>query len=142
MLSMIPSDQMLPYEYLVPAQAFTALGQAGTQTLVLDTASDFLFYGYLASTLQDAGSSVPNTFTVYIKNNTTGIDLTGGYVPQAVIAPPASYFLEEKVPIRFPRQTQLIFNFLNTFNGSNTINFILKGYKIYKNPVPSGSSSA
>lgn len=134
---MIPSDQMLPYEYQVPVQTFTAIGQSGTQTLVLDTASDFLFYGYLSSTSQDAGLSAPNTFTVYIKNNTTGIDLTGGFVPQAVIAPPASYFLEEKVPIRFPRQTQLIFNFTNTFSGALSINFILKGYKIYKNPTSS-----
>lgn len=127
----IPSNNAVPFTYIVPAQTIAAINGTATSQLVLATDSDFVLYGYTAVTSNDAGGNAPNNFTVQIRNNTTGFDLTSGFVPQALIAPPASFFLEEKMAIRFPRQTQLIFNFVNLFNGSNVITLSLKGYKIF-----------
>lgn len=128
---------MIPYFYSVPQVIISAQNGTGTATLTLDTASDFLLYGFLSNTNQDATAFAPNFYTCYVKNNTTGLDITGGFIQQSTFAPPGSFFLEEKIPIRFPRQTQFIFNFTNLFNGSLTINLVMKGYKIYKNPTDS-----
>lgn len=132
---MVTSDQMIPYFYAVPQVVIAAQNGTATQTLTLDTASDFLLYCFISNTTQDGTAFAPNYYTCYVKNNTTGLDITAGFIQQATFAPPASLALEEKIPIRFPRQTQLLFNFTNLYTGSLTINLVLKGYKIYKNPT-------
>ena len=72
----------------------------------------------------------PNSFTVSIRDQTTGRDLMSAPVPQRVLCGNAYRQLAEKRGIVFEPQSNILFTFTNLTADANNITLVLKGYKI------------
>jgi len=72
----------------------------------------------------------PNSFTVSIRDQTTGRDLMSAPVPQRILCGNAYRQLPEKRGIIFEPQSNLLFTFTNLTALANNITLVLKGYKI------------
>jgi hypothetical protein len=140
---MTSSRDVIPFIYSVSI-GLTASG-SGSRTLVLGIDSEFELYGFEASTNQDiadintapqaAATAQPNVFSVFITDTSTGRNLMTEPVGRALICSNSSQnFTPEGVRIRFPRQEQFQFDFVNLTTNSLTIQFGLRGYKIF-NPT-------
>jgi hypothetical protein len=94
---------------------FELMGIMGTGG-VAATTEDSLFY--------------PNSFTVSIRDQTTGRDLMSAPVPQRVLCGNAFQQFLEKRGIIFEPQSNLLFTFTNLTAAANNITLALHGYKI------------
>ena len=72
----------------------------------------------------------PNSFTVSIRDQTTGRDLMSAPVPQRVLCGNAFKQFLEKRGIIFEPQSNLLFTFTNLTAAANNITLALHGYKI------------
>jgi len=72
----------------------------------------------------------PNSFTVSIRDQTTGRDLMSAPVPQRVLCGNAFKQFLEKRGIIFEPQSNLLFTFTNLTADANSITLALHGYKI------------
>jgi len=72
----------------------------------------------------------PNSFTVSIRDQTTGRDLMSAPVPQRVLCGNAFKQFLEKRGIIFEPQSNLLFTFTNLTAATNSITLALHGYKI------------
>lgn len=123
---------IIPFTYLVQI-ALTA-NQAGQQQLTMAADSVFELLRILAVTDADDDAFPPNNFAIQITDSTTSHQMSNARVPQAIYT---AYTYQgpgndEKYPIRFPAQAQVLFDFLNLTSGTINVSVALKGYKIYQ----------
>jgi hypothetical protein len=85
--------------------------------------------GGVAATTEDS-LFYPNSFTVSIRDQTTGRDLMSAPVPQRVLCGNAFQQFLEKRGIIFEPQSNLLFTFTNLTAAANNITLALHGYKI------------
>jgi hypothetical protein len=78
----------------------------------------------------ETSQSYPNSFTVSIRDQTTGRDLMSAPVPQRVLCGNAFKQFLEKRGIIFEPQSNLLFTFTNLTAATNNITLALHGYKI------------
>jgi hypothetical protein len=125
----------LPFDYVVTATTGAAAGSTVSTTLIMQADSRFELMAILATgganaTTEDS-LQYPNSFTVSIRDQTTGRDLMSAPVPQRILCGNAYKQLAEKRGIIFEPQSNLLFTFTNLAGGAaNNITLVLKGYKI------------
>ena len=85
--------------------------------------------GGVAANTEDS-LQFPNSFTVSIRDQTTGRDLMSAPVPQRLLCGNAYLQLAEKRGIVFEPQSNLLFTFTNLTAAVNNITMVLKGYKM------------
>ena len=124
----------LPFTYVVTSQLGAAVGATSSATLIMQADSRFELMGVMATggnlaTSEDA-LQYPNSFTVSIRDQTTGRDLMSAPVPQRIFAGNAFKQFLEKRGIIFEPQSNLLFTFTNLTAAVNNITVALHGYKI------------
>ena len=124
----------LPFDYVVTATTGAAAGSTVSTTLIMQADSRFelmaiLGTGGVNATTEDS-LQYPNSFTVSIRDQTTGRDLMSAPVPQRVLCGNAYRQLAEKRGIVFEPQSNILFTFTNLTAAANNITLVLKGYKI------------
>jgi len=125
----------LPFDYVVTASlAAGALGATTSTTLIMQADSRFELMAILgtggATATSEDSLQYPNTFSVQIRDQTTGRDLMSAPVPQRVLCGNAYKQLAEKRGIIFEPQSNLLFTFTNLTANATNITLVLKGYKI------------
>jgi hypothetical protein len=125
----------LPFDYVVTATTGAAAGSTVSTTLIMQADSRFELMAILgtggANATTEDSLQYPNSFTVSIRDQTTGRDLMSAPVPQRVLCGNAYRQLAEKRGIIFEPQSNLLFTFTNLAGGAaNNITLVLKGYKI------------
>ena len=78
----------------------------------------------------EQGLFYPNSFTVSIRDQTTGRDLMSGPVPQRILCGNGFMQFQEKRGIIFEPQSNILFTFTNLQAAANNITLVLRGYKI------------
>ena len=124
----------LPFDYVVNATLGAAIGATVSTTLIMQADSRFelmaiLGTGGINATTENS-LQYPNSFTVSIRDQTTGRDLMSAPVPQRVLCGNAYRQLAEKRGIVFEPQSNILFTFTNLTADANNITLVLKGYKI------------
>ena len=124
----------LPFVYVVTSTLGGAVGATGSSTLIMQADSRFELMGIfgtggVAATTEDS-LQYPNSFTVSIRDQTTGRDLMSAPVPQRVLCGNAFQQFLEKRGIIFEPQSNLLFTFTNLTAATNNITLALHGYKI------------
>jgi len=124
----------LPFDYVVTATLGAAVGATGSSTLIMQADSRFELMAILgtggASATTEDSLQYPNSFTVSIRDQTTGRDLMSAPVPQRVLCGNSYRQLAEKRGIIFEPQSNILFTFTNLTAAANNITLVLKGYKI------------
>lgn len=125
----------LPFVYVVNA-AFIAgsLGASVSTNLIMQADSRFELMAILGTggeaATTEQGLFYPNSFTVSIRDQTTGRDLMSAPVPQRILCGNAFQQFLQKRGIIFEPQSNLLFTFTNLTNAANSITLGLHGYKI------------
>ena len=124
----------LPFDYVVNATLGAAIGATVSTTLIMQADSRFelmaiLGTGGINATTENS-LQYPNSFTVSIRDQTTGRDLMSAPVPQRVLCGNAYRQLAEKRGIVFEPQSNILFTFTNLTADANNNTLVLKGYKI------------
>jgi hypothetical protein len=122
----------LPFVYVV-STAIAASSTSST-TLIMQADSRFELMGILGTggqlaTTEDAQVS-PNSFTLQIRDQTTGRDLMSAPVPQRVLCGNAFNQFLQKRGIVFEPQSNLLFTFTNLTANTNNVTIALHGYKM------------
>ena len=124
----------LPFVYVVTANLGGAVGATVSTTLIMQADSRFELMGIMGTGGLDATTEnslqYPNSFTVSIRDQTTGRDLMSAPVPQRVLCGNAFKQFLEKRGIIFEPQSNLLFTFTNLTAATNSITLALHGYKI------------
>lgn len=125
----------LPFVYVVGATFGPGtLGASISTNLIMQADSRFELMGIMGTGGADATTEqslfYPNTFTVSIRDQTTGRDLMSAPVPQRILCGNAFQQFLEKRGIIFEPQSNLLFTFTNLTNLANGITLGLHGYKI------------
>jgi hypothetical protein len=124
----------LPFVYVVTASLGAAVGATVSTTLIMQADSRFELMGIMGTGGTDATTEntlqYPNSFTVSIRDQTTGRDLMSAPVPQRVLCGNAFKQFLEKRGIIFEPQSNLLFTFTNLTAATNSITLALHGYKI------------
>ena len=125
----------LPFDYVVTASLGAgALGASTSTTLIMQADSRFELMAILgtggATAASEDSLQYPNSFSVQIRDQTTGRDLMSAPVPQRVLCGNAYKQLAEKRGIIFEPQSNLLFTFTNLTANATNITLVLKGYKI------------
>jgi hypothetical protein len=124
----------LPFVYVVTATLGAAVGATSSTTLIMQADSRFELMGIMGTGGVDATTEnslqYPNSFTVSIRDQTTGRDLMSAPVPQRVLCGNAFKQFLEKRGIIFEPQSNLLFTFTNLTAAANNITLALHGYKI------------
>ena len=124
----------LPFVYVVTATLGAAVGATSSTTLIMQADSRFELMGIMGTGGVDATTEnslqYPNSFTVSIRDQTTGRDLMSAPVPQRVLCGNAFKQFLEKRGIIFEPQSNLLFTFTNLTAVTNSITLALHGYKI------------
>ena len=124
----------LPFVYVVTTTLGGPAGTTGSSTLIMQADSRFELMGIFGTGGQTASTEdslfYPNSFTVSIRDQTTGRDLMSAPVPQRVLCGNAFQQFLEKRGIIFEPQSNLLFTFTNLTGNTNIITLALHGYKI------------
>jgi hypothetical protein len=124
----------LPFVYVVTATLGAAVGATSSTTLIMQADSRFELMGIMGTGGLNATTEnslqYPNSFTVSIRDQTTGRDLMSAPVPQRVLCGNAFKQFLEKRGIIFEPQSNLLFTFTNLTADANNITLALHGYKI------------
>ena len=125
----------LPFVYVVTATLGAAVGATSSTTLIMQADSRFELMGIFGTGGENAVTTeqslqYPNSFTVSIRDQTTGRDLMSAPVPQRVLCGNAFKQFLEKRGIIFEPQSNLLFTFTNLTGAVNNITLALHGYKI------------
>ena len=124
----------LPFVYVVTASLGAAVGATVSTTLIMQADSRFELMGIMgtggANATPEDSLQYPNSFTVSIRDQTTGRDLMSAPVPQRVLCGNAFKQFLEKRGIIFEPQSNLLFTFTNLTANANNITLALHGYKI------------
>jgi hypothetical protein len=125
----------LPFVYLANVTfGGGTLGASLSTTLIMQADSRFELMGIMGTGGATAATEdtlfYPNSFTVSIRDQTTGRDLMSAPVPQRVLCGNAFQQFLEKRGIVFEPQSNLLFTFTNLTNLANNITLALHGYKI------------
>ena len=124
----------LPFVYVVTSTLGAAVGATGSSTLIMQADSRFELMGIFGTGGFDAttetAQNYPNSFTVSIRDQTTGRDLMSAPVPQRILCGNAFRQFLEKRGIIFEPQSNLLFTFTNLTGLANNITLALHGYKI------------
>jgi hypothetical protein len=130
----LTNREAIPFIYLVGPFTLGA-SQSTNQTLVMQADSHFelcaiVATGGNASTTENS-LFYPNSFSVSIRDQTTGRDLTSGRVPQRILCGNAFQGMLQRRPILFLPQSNLLFDFLDLSGANNTITLALHGFKLF-----------
>ena len=124
----------LPFVYVVTATLGAAVGATVSTTLIMQADSRFELMGIMgtggANATTEDSLQYPNSFTVSIRDQTTGRDLMSAPVPQRVLCGNAFNQFLQKRGIVFEPQSNLLFTFVNLTAATNNITLALHGYKI------------
>jgi len=123
----------IPFVYVVTAQCSAAVGSTASFTLVMQADSRF----ELSAILGTGGAAFdtentlpnPNSFSVSIRDQSTGRDLSSAPVPQRVLCGNAYQQILQRRPIVFEPQSNILFTFTNLGAAVNNITLALHGYK-------------
>ena len=122
----------LPFIYQVSVALAAGIGSTAQQTLIMQADSYFELRAILCmSSLEATTDVIPNYFSVSLRDQTTGNDITNGRIPQRILA--GNAFNNGTVqgrPVLFEPQSNLFFDFSNLNAGANTVTIALHGYKI------------
>ena len=122
----------LPFVYVVTTSI--AANSTSSATLIMQADSRFELMGIFGTGGENATSEqnlqYPNSFTVSIRDQTTGRDLMSAPVPQRVLCGNAFNQFLQKRGIVFEPQSNLLFTFTNLQAAANNITLALHGYKI------------
>lgn len=136
-----------PQYYAVTVALAAAIGAAANPMLIMDDDGEFLLHSFLAWTNQDAAltantqGQLPDNFTVRVQIQSGGRYLMSEPVHRSIICGVGNKFLgPEMLPIRFPKKTQLLFEFANTTAVATNLQFVLRGYKMFQG-LPVGGPS-
>lgn len=133
-----PTSLIVPFSYI---GTITLAAAAGSNT-VIQMASDSTFE--LVRFLGLSSADVPtnywnNNFTVQLTDQSTGRLLSAAPIPQCLFVTNAYQFgNDEKYPIMWPAQAIINLAFVNLTNAQLTVNFVLKGYKIFATTAAGG----
>ena len=121
-----------PFVYVVASSI--AASSTSSTTLIMQADSRFELMGVLgtggaAATTEDSLVS-PNSFTLQIRDQTTGRDLMSAPVPQRVLCGNAFNQFLQKRGIVFEPQSNLLFTFTNLTANTNNVTIALHGYKM------------
>lgn len=124
----------LPFVYVVTSTLGAAIGASSSVNLIMQADSRFELMGIMATggvaaTTEDS-LNYPNSFTVTIRDQTTGRDLMSAPVPQRILCGNAFRQFLQKRGIVFEPQSNLLFTFTNLTAAANNITLALHGYKI------------
>jgi len=123
------TDKVIVFDYL--ATITLANAAQGQTVLTLAADSQFELHAILGNCSEDADTDFrPNNFSCLISDQATGRQLSNVRIPQVVLCGNANWALLERRPITFPALGTLLFDFLNLTANTNTINIVLKGYKL------------
>jgi hypothetical protein len=122
----------IPFIYTVSVSI--AASSTAQTTLIMQADSYFelrsiLGTGGANATTEDSLVN-PNNFSVSIRDQTTGNDITSGRIPQRILCGNAFNSYIQQRPILFEPQSNLFFDFLNLTAGTNAVTLALHGYKI------------
>ena len=124
----------LPFVYVVTSTLGGAVGATASATLIMQADSRFELMGIFGTggltNATETSQSYPNSFTVSIRDQTTGRDLMSAPVPQRVLCGNAFRQFLEKRGIIFEPQSNLLFTFTNLTSDANSITLALHGYKM------------
>jgi hypothetical protein len=124
----------LPFVYVVTTTLGAATGSTSSTTLIMQADSRFELMGIMGTGGEvystETSQTFPNSFTVSIRDQTTGRDLMSAPVPQRVLCGNAFRQFLEKRGIIFEPQSNLLFTFTNLTDKANGITLALHGYKI------------
>ena len=125
----------LPFVYVVTATLGAAVGATSSSTLIMQADSRFELMGIFGTggenvVTTEQSLNYPNSFTVSIRDQTTGRDLLSAPVPQRILCGNAFRQFLEKRGIIFEPQSNLLFTFTNLTAAANNITLALHGYKI------------
>lgn len=132
---MLDNTNSIPFVYVVTPPALAAsLGATASTTLIMQADSRFELIGILgtggvATTTEDSQVN-PNSFSVTIRDQTTGRELMSAPVPQRVLCGNAFNGFLQKRGIVFEPQSNLLFTFTNLTAAVNSITLALHGYKL------------
>jgi hypothetical protein len=128
-----PTSLIIPFSYIATIKAIPGMA---TQATVIQMASDSTFE--LLRMMAISSADVPanyfqNNFSVQLTDQSTGRQLSQDFIPQSCFVTNQYQFGgDEKYPILFPAQGIINLNFTNLTNAALTVNFVLKGYKIFQ----------
>jgi hypothetical protein len=124
----------LPFVYVVTAALGAAVGATVSTTLIMQADSRFELMGIMgtggANATTEDSLQYPNSFTVSIRDQTTGRDLMSAPVPQRVLCGNAFNQFLQKRGIVFEPQSNLLFTFTNLTANTNNVTIALHGYKM------------
>lgn len=132
---MLDNTNSIPFVYVVTPPALAAsLGSTASTTLIMQADSRFELIGILgtggAATTTEDSQVNPNSFSVTIRDQTTGRELMSAPVPQRVLCGNAFNGFLQKRGIVFEPQSNLLFTFTNLTAAANNITLALHGYKL------------
>lgn len=122
---------LLPFIYAVSSGAIAANSQTVTN-LTLNQDSVFELHHFLGRTSADlANDPHPNNFSVLIKDSGTGRELMNRAIGQNLVCGPQNESIREYRPVQFSPGTILEFTFINLTGVQITVEFAMKGYKLF-----------
>jgi len=128
----------LPFVYVVTSTI--AASSTSSTTLIMQADSRFelmmilgegsAFVTVDGNDFTDTNAVAPSTFSVAIRDQTTGRDLMSAPVPQRLLCGNSFNQFQQKRGIVFEPQSNLLFTFTNLTAQSNNVTLALHGYKI------------
>ena len=137
---MLDNTNSLPFIYSVTSTLGAAVGATSSSTLIMQADSRFelmaifgegtAFVTVDGNDFTDTNAVAPSSFTLQIRDQTTGRDLMSGPIPQRLVCGNSFNNFLQKRGIIFEPQSNLLFTFSNLTSQANTVTLALHGYKI------------
>ena len=132
------STSVIPFIYGVSIVCGASGNNSGTITCNQDASFELHFFGARSSIDYKqydgatwANTEFADTFTALVTEQTTGRQLMNQKVHQRVLCAPSNKSISERRPVIFPPGTVFTIDLTNLIAVSNTVDFYLKGYKVF-----------
>lgn len=128
-------ESRIAYPFTYSVEADLAANGSLTVPLVFDVDSDFILFGFLASSSQDSqtDSYRPNNFTALIRQSTSGKAWSNRPLSRQLLTATIYDMLPEGVRVRIPKSEQFTIDFVNLSAQQNIVTLSFKGYKLVGN---------
>lgn len=126
------NQNKIPFYYSLTTAAMAGNG-TDTKTINIAADADFELTYFLGSSSVDLDTDfMPNNFKVKITDQSSGRLLTSDYINQRNICGPSNGTLYQRYPVIFKSLSEIVFDFVELSGGTNTVNFVMAGYKIFQ----------
>jgi len=127
------TEVQIPFVYIVTPDQISG-NASDLDTLNMQSDSAFELHAIMASTDLDADTDfMPNNFSVSFSDQNTGRSWMNARVPQRILCGPSNGLGRLFLPVIFPPQTSLSFDFLNLTGSNINITLALVGRKLFTN---------